>query len=74
MNLKACTIRLREPDKQGLELKAAYGLSQSYLDRGPLDDELATYYIMKGEPVLIPDATVDIHTIYHKEASHSPLA
>jgi GAF domain-containing protein len=69
MNLKACTIRLREPDKQGLELKAAYGLSQSYLDRGPLDDELATYYIMKGEPVLIPDATVDIHTIYHKEAA-----
>jgi GAF domain-containing protein len=25
-------------------------------------------YILQGEPVVIPDATVDIHTIYHKEA------
>lgn len=69
MNLKACTIRLMESEKKGLALKAAYGLSRSYLERGPLDDELATYYIMKGEPVLIPDATVDIHTLYHKEAA-----
>jgi GAF domain-containing protein len=69
MDLKACTIRLMASEKKGLELKAAYGLSQSYLERGPLDDELATYYIMKGEPVLIPDATVDIHTLYHKEAA-----
>ena len=68
MDLKACTIRLMTSDKKGLELKAAYGLSQSYLERGPLDHELATFYIMKGEPVLIPDATVDIHTLYHKEA------
>ncbi|MGD9973294.1 MAG: GAF domain-containing protein [Desulfatirhabdiaceae bacterium] len=69
MGLKACTIRLIESNKGRLELKAAYGLSKSYLERGPLDDELATYYIMKGEPVMIPDATVDLHTIYHKEAA-----
>ena len=69
MHLKACTIRLIESTKGRLELKAAYGLSKSYLERGPLDDELATYYIMKGEPVMIPDATVDLHTIYHKEAA-----
>ncbi|MFH0727861.1 MAG: GAF domain-containing protein [Pseudomonadota bacterium] len=69
MNLKACTIRLIESNKGRLELKAAHGLSQSYLERGPLDDELATYYILKGEPVMIPDATVDLHTIYHKEAA-----
>lgn len=69
MNLKACTIRLIEESGTGrLELKAAHGLSRSYLDRGPLDDEPATYYILKGEPVVIPDAKVDLHTIYHKEA------
>jgi GAF domain-containing protein len=69
MNLKACTIRLIEESGKGrLELKAAHGLSRSYLERGPLDDEPATYYILKGEPVVIPDATVDLHTIYHKEA------
>ncbi len=69
MNLKACTIRLIEPVHGHMELKAAYGLSKTYLERGPLDDELSTYYILKGEPVMIPDATVDLHTIYHKEAA-----
>ncbi len=70
MNLKACTIRLIEETGKGrLELKAAHGLSRAYLERGPLDDELATYYVLKGEPVVIPDATVDLHTLYHKEAA-----
>jgi GAF domain-containing protein len=68
MGLKAATIRLIESSKGILELKAAHGLSQSYLERGPLDEELATYYLKQGDPVVIPDATVDIHTIYHKEA------
>jgi GAF domain-containing protein len=44
-------------------------LSRDYLERGPLDDELATYFILKGEPVVIPDATTDIHTLYHKAAA-----
>ncbi len=69
MNLKACTIRLIESEKGRLELKAAHGLSQTYLERGPLDEEPATFYILEGEPVIIPDATVDVHTIYHKEAA-----
>lgn len=69
MDLKACTIRLIESNTGRLQLKAAYGLSQTYLQRGPLDDELATYFLLKGEPVVIPDATTDIHTLYHKEAA-----
>jgi GAF domain-containing protein len=68
MHLKACTIRLIESTGGRLELRAAHGLSQAYLERGALDEELATHYILQGEPVVIPDATVDIHTIYHKEA------
>jgi GAF domain-containing protein len=51
-----------------LELKAAYGLSKAYLERGPLDEEMATYYLKQGEPVFIPDARKDIHTLYHKAA------
>lgn len=68
MDLKAATIRLIEENKGSLTLKAAHGLSQEYLDRGPLDGELATYYVREGDPVVIPDATKDVHTIYHKEA------
>lgn len=73
MQLKACTIRLIDAAGR-LELKAAHGLSRAYLERGPLDEELATYYILKGEPVVIPDATVDIHTLYHKEAAAEGVA
>jgi GAF domain-containing protein len=68
MGLKAATIRLVEENKGKLELKAAYGLSRAYLERGPLDDELATYYIKQGEPVVIRNAAQDIHTLYHEEA------
>ena len=67
MDLKAATVRLIE-EKGSLTLKAAHGLSQEYLSRGPLDEELATYYLRQGDPVVIPDATKDVHTIYHKEA------
>ncbi len=68
MNLKAATIRLIEEHKGKLELKAAHGLSAAYLQRGPLDEEWATYYLKQGDPIIIRDAKKDIHTIYHKEA------
>jgi GAF domain-containing protein len=74
MNLMAATIRLIEARQGKLELKAAYGLSQSYLDRGPLDEELATYYVKKGEPVVILDAQQDLHTIYHKAAQSEGIS
>ena len=31
---------------------------------------MGTYFLLDGEPVVIPDATTDIHTLYHKEAAH----
>jgi len=68
MNLKGATIRLFHERTGKLELKAAYGLSKTYLERGPLDRELATFFVNQGDPVFIPDAKVDLHTIYHKEA------
>jgi GAF domain-containing protein len=74
MNLKAATIRLIETQDGKLKLKAASGLSQTYLERGPLDEEMATHYIRQGEPLFIPDAKKDIHTIYHKEAESEGIS
>lgn len=74
MNQKAATIRLIEEGTSTLELKAAYGLSKEYLERGPLDHELATYYLKEGDFVVIPDAKKDIHTIYHKEAESEGIS
>lgn len=69
MHLKACTVRLIEASRGELELKAAHGLSRSYLERGPLDDEMATHYILNGEPVVIIDAKTDLHSLYHQAAA-----
>jgi GAF domain-containing protein len=74
MSLKAATIRLIEAHDGKLKLKAAYGLSQTYLERGPLDEEMATYYLRQGEPFFIPDAKKDIHTIYHEEAKSEGIS
>jgi GAF domain-containing protein len=74
MNLKAATIRLIEAHDGKLKLKAAYGLSQTYLERGPLDEEMFTHYLRQGEPFFIPDAKKDIHTIYHKEAESEGIS
>jgi GAF domain-containing protein len=68
MHHKAATIRLIAEGENKLELKAAHGLSKAYLERGQLDNEIATYYLMKGDFVVIPDASKDMHSIYHKEA------
>lgn len=74
MDLKGATVRLFDEREGKLELKAAYGLSRSYLERGPLDEELATHFIKEGDPVFIPDAKVDFHTIYHKEAESEGIS
>ncbi len=73
MGLKACTIRLFDPREGRLDLKAAHGLSRAYLERGGLDDEPATHYLLQGEPVVIPDATADVHTRYHEEAAREGI-
>ena len=74
MNLKAATIRLFEALDGKLKLKAAYGLSQTYLERGPLDEELSIHYLIQGEPFFIADAKKDIHTMYHKEAESEGIS
>jgi len=57
MNVKACSLRLLNPDGDELVLKATYGLSPSYLEKGPVlvaenpNDQAA----LAGEMVTIPD-------------------
>jgi len=74
MNLKGCTIRLFDPGKGHLNLVAASGLSKEYLGRGSIDDELSTHHAMKGEPVIIHDATVDPRISYQDNAKKEGVA
>ncbi len=74
MNLKGCTIRLFDPVKGHLDLVASSGLSKRYLGRGSIDDELSTHHAMKGEPVIINDATIDPRISFQENAKEEGVA
>jgi GAF domain-containing protein len=68
MNLKAATIRLLDESGQKLELVAAYGLSERYLERGPVDLEENVKEALQSKPVAIYDVATDQRVHYQKEA------
>ena len=74
MNLKGCTIRLLDPEKGHLDLVAASGLSDEYLGRGCIDDELSTHHAMTGKPVIIHDATTDPRISFQRAAKKEGVA
>lgn len=68
MNLKAATIRLLDESGQKLELVASYGLSERYLERGPVDLEENVREALQSKPVAIYDVSTDQRVHYQKEA------
>jgi len=43
MGVKACSLRLLDDAGKSLQLAAAYGLSDSYLNKGPVDLEKSLF-------------------------------
>ncbi len=70
MQVKACAVRLFDPETGQLRLSAVYGLSESYLAKGPvnvalshIDDEA-----LNGRSVFIADVRTD-ERFQYKEAA-----
>ncbi len=68
MNLKAATVRLLDKEGKNLELVASYGLSDSYLNKGPVDAEMNVIEALKEKAVAIYDVTTDDRIQYKKAA------
>ena len=70
MNAKACSIRLLDEEQRQLRVGAAYGLSQEYLSKGPvdLDKSLVDRGALRGKPVAVLDVTKDPGFQYPEEA------
>lgn len=66
MGMKACTIRLLQPETNQLELAAASGLSPEYLKRSSIRKEDSIFQALKGKPVAVYDAPNDPRVQYHK--------
>lgn len=74
MGLKGATIRLVNPKTKTLELVAATGLSEKYLNKGPVDMDKSISEALSGRPVAIYDATTDPRIQYPKEAKEEGIA
>jgi len=66
MGVKASLVRLLDEKNQRLELGAAYGLSEEYLDKGPVEPDKSPLdmTVLGGEKVLIEDVTKDKRVLY----------
>ena len=64
LQAKGCTIRLLNPQTNYLELVAANGLSESYLNRGKVEKEKNTLVALSGDPVSIYDVIDDDRVRY----------
>ena len=73
MKTKAATIRLLDMSGKKLELAAAYGLSEKYLNRGPVDAEESISFALEGKPVAIYDVTTDSRIVYRDEAKEEGI-
>ncbi len=70
MKAKACSIRLIDEEKRQLRVGAAYGLSQEYLAKGPVDLEksLVDRGALRGKAVSVLDVAKDPGFQYPEEA------
>lgn len=74
MNLKGATIRLVNPRTNTLELVAAVGLSEKYLQKGQVDLDKSIAEALSGRPVAIFDATTDSRLQYPEHAKEEGIA
>jgi signal transduction histidine kinase len=70
MDVRACSIRLLDASGRRLEAVAVYGLSQAYLEKGPVDaeDNLLARQVLSGKIVNISDALNNPLLQYPEEA------
>src|SRR3989304_5442114 len=66
---KAASIRLFDEEKKSLDVKATYGLSESYLKKGPIEVQKSPIdrECMEGRAVIVSDVSKDSRLQYPEE-------
>jgi GAF domain-containing protein len=59
LELKGCVFRLLSRDQKVLDDVASFGLSDRFLDKGPVDAERSMTEALSGRMVLVEDCTTD---------------
>jgi len=68
MEVKGCSLMLLTPDRTLLLHTAAYGLSDSYVRKGPVSADKSLAAALEGKPVAVLDATEDEWVQYREQA------
>ncbi|MBF0328075.1 MAG: GAF domain-containing protein [Nitrospirae bacterium] len=68
MSVKASMLRLLNKETQKLEVAAHYGLSDKYVNKGPVDYDKSIEDAMTGKAVSVYDITSDTDAKYREEA------
>lgn len=74
LNVKACSLRLLDPMTGRLELACSHGLSEAYLNKGPIDKDKSISSSMDGEVVSILKASTDARLQYPEQAKREGIA
>jgi GAF domain-containing protein len=67
LGVKAASVRLLDERKEKLELVASFGLSEKYLNKGPISAEKSIAEALIGKPVVVKNAAEDKGVQYRKE-------
>jgi signal transduction protein with GAF and PtsI domain len=73
MDLKASAIRLLDDKQRALELEASHGLSEKYLNKGPVDADKSIADAMEGKTISVYNVTEDPRAQYPKEAKEEGI-
>ena len=74
LNIKACTIFLLDRTWKVLKVRASYGLSDAYLNKGSLDANKSLAETLNGKSVMIYDLANDSRVQYSEEAKKEGIA
>jgi len=73
-DLKSCHFRLLSRDQKILEHVAAWGLSEKFLNKGPVDAERSVAEALQGRVVAITDCSTDARIQYPLEFAEEGIA
>jgi signal transduction protein with GAF and PtsI domain len=73
LDIKAAAVRLLDDKRQQMELVAFYGLSERYINKGPVTADKSIAEAMLGKAVSIYDVGLDNRATYPKEAAEEGI-
>jgi len=74
LDIKGCTIFILNPTTKELERLASFGLSATYMSKGPVLSDKSISSALGGTPVIVRDVTRDDQLQYPKEAIEEGIA